>query len=180
MNTNYTQKEGDNIYEYLKTNIKIEELADKLKIDLTKKETNLQGCVHPEHPSKSRTSFLINKNKQVFFCHNCKAGGGIIELVELATGLKGTELLNWFKREFNLGDDFDRLKKGYREKTDEEKQKEQELKTRDFLLEEVVKIGKKMLYEPEGKETLNYLINDRKYDLDKLKTQSLCTFLNQI
>ena len=136
----------------------------------------MPGCVHQDHPSKSRTSFLINKNKQVFFCHNCKAGGGIIELVELAKRLKGAELLNWFKREFNLGDDFDKLKKGYREKTDEEKQKEQELKTRDFLLEEVVKIGKKMLYEPEGKETLDYLINDRKYDEDKLKTTEFIHF----
>ena len=62
----------------------------------------------------------------------------MIELVDLATGLKGAELLKWFKSEFNLGDDFDRLKKGYREKTDEEKQEEQELKTRDFLLEKVV------------------------------------------
>ena len=90
--------------------------------------------------------------------------------------MKGAELLKWFKREFNLGNDFDRLKKGYREKTDEEKQKEQELKTRDFLLEEVVKIGKKMLYEPEGKETLNYLINDRKYDEDTLCTTEFIYF----
>ena len=176
MNTNYTQKEGDNIYEYLKTNIKIEELADRLKIDLAERGDELAGMCPSGHPSKSRTSFLINEKKQVFFCHHCKAGGGIIELVELATGLKGAELLKWFKREFNLGDDFDRLKKGYREKTDEEKQKEQELKARDFLLEEVVKIGKKMLYEPEGKATLNYLINDRKYDLEKLKSTEFMFF----
>lgn len=176
MNTNYIQKEGDNIYEYLKNNIKIEDLADRLKIDLTERGDELAGMCPSGHPSKSRTSFLINKNKQVFFCHNCKAGGGIIELVELATRLKGAELLNWFKRGYNLGYDFDKLKKGYREKTDEEKQKEQELKTRDFLLEEVVKIGKKMLYEPEGKETLNYLINDRKYDLEKLKSTEFMFF----
>lgn len=176
MSTNYIHKEGDNIYEYLKNNIKIEDLADRLKIDLTERGDELAGSCPSKHPSKSRTSFLINKNKQVFFCHNCKAGGGIIELVELATRLKGAELLRWFKREFNLGDDFDKLKKGYREKTDEEKQNEQELKTRDFLLEEVIKIGKKMLYEPEGKETLNYLINDRKYDEDKLKTTEFIHF----
>lgn len=176
MNTSYTQKEGDNIYEYLKNNIKIEDLADRLKIDLTERGDEFAGMCPSDHPSKSRTSFLINKNKQVFFCHNCKVGGGIIELVELATRLKGGELLNWFKREFKLGDDFDKLKKGYREKTDEEKQKEQELKIRDFLLEEVVKLGKKMLYEPEGKETLNYLINDRKYDLEKLKSTEFMFF----
>lgn len=176
MNTNYTQKEGDNIYEYLKTNIKIEDVANRLKIDLAERGDELAGMCPAGHPSKSRTSFLINKNKQVFFCHNCKAGGGVIELVELATGLKGAELLKWFKREFNLGDDFDRLKKGYREKTNEEKLKEQELKTRDFLLEKVVEIGKKMLYEPEGKETLNYLINDRKYAEDKLKTTEFIHF----
>jgi len=176
MGTNYKKKEGDNIYEYLKTNIKIEDSANRLKIDLVERGDELAGMCPSGHPSKSRTSFLINKNKQVFFCHNCKAGGGVIELVELATGLKGAELLRWFKREFNLGDDFDKLKKGYREKTDEEKQKEQELKTIDFLLEEVVKIGKKMLYEPEGNETLNYLINDRKYDEDKLKTTEFIHF----
>ena len=176
MSTNYTQKEGNNIYEYLKTNIKIEDLADRLKIDLEERGDELAGMCPSGHPSKSRTSFLINKNKQVFFCHNCEVGGGVIELVELATGLKGKDILSWFKSEFNLGDDFDRLKKGYREKTDEEKNKEQELKTRDFLLEKVVEIGKKMLYEPEGKETLNYLINDRKYDEDKLKTTEFIHF----
>ena len=163
MSTNYTQKEGDNIYEYLKNRIALKKVADKLGIDLTEKGNELAGMCPSGHPSKSRMSFMINTDKQVFFCHNCEVGGGVIELVELATGLKGAELLKWFKREFNLGDDFDRLKKGYREKTNEEKLKEQELKTRDFLLEKVVEIGKKMLYEPEGKEALNYLINDRKY-----------------
>ena len=33
-----------------------------------------------------------------------------------------------------------------------------------------------MLYEPEGKETLKYLINDRKYDEDKLKTTEFIHF----
>lgn len=176
MNTNYTQKEGDNIYEYLKTNIKIEDLADRLKIDLKEKGDELAGTCPSGHPSESKSSFMVNSKKQLFFCFNCRVGGGIIELVELATGLKGAELLRWFKSEFNLGDDFERLKKGYREKTDEEKQKEKELKTRDFLLEKVVEIGKGMLYEPDGKATLNYLINDRKYDEDKLKTTEFIYF----
>ena len=176
MSTNYTQKEGDNIYEYLKNRITLKKVADKLGIDLTEKGNELAGMCPSGHPSKSRMSFMINTDKQVFFCHNCEVGGGVIELVELATGLKGAELLKWFKREFNLGDDFDRLKKGYREKTNEEKLKEQELKTRDFLLEKVVEIGKKMLYEPEGKEALNYLINDRKYTEDKLKTTEFIHF----
>jgi len=176
MNTNYIQKEGDNIYEYLKNRITIKEVTDKLKIDLKEKGDELAGMCPSGHPSNSRSSFLVNEKKQVFFCHNCEAGGGIIELVELATGLKGTELLKWFKREFNLGDDFDRLKNGYREKTDEEKQAEQELKTRDFLLEKVVDLGKKMLYEPEGLETLNYLVNDRKYQIENLKQTEFMYF----
>ncbi len=176
MNTNYTQKEGDNIYEYLKNRITIKEVADKFRIDLTEKGNELAGMCPSRHQSKSRMSFMINTNKQVFFCHNCEAGGGIIELVELATGLKGKEILTWFKKEFNLGDDFDRLKIGYKEKTDEEKQKEQELKTKDFLLEKVVEMGKKLLYEPEGEEALNYLLNDRKYELDRLKTTEFIYF----
>lgn len=176
MNTKQLKPEGDNIYEYLKTNIKIEDLANRLKIDLTEKGDELAGMCPSDHPSKSRTSFLINKNKQVFFCHNCKAGGGIIELVELATGLKGAELLKWFKKEYNLGDDFDRLKKGYREKTDEEIQKEQELRTRDFLLEKVVEMGKRMLFEPEGEEALNYLINDRKFEKEKIRATEFIYF----
>ena len=93
MSTDYTQKEGDNIYEYLKNNIKIEDLADRLKIDLSERGYELAGMCPSGHPSKSRTSFLINKNKQVFFCHNCEAGGGVIELVELATGLKGSRII---------------------------------------------------------------------------------------
>ncbi len=176
MNTNYSQKEGDNIYDYLRNKIRIEEVATKLGIRLETKGDELAGMCPSGHTSVSRTCFLVNNKKQVFFCHNCRAGGSFIVLVELATGLKGAEVLNWFKREFNLSDDFDRLRKGYREKTDEEKQKEQELKTRDFLLEKVVEIGKRMLYEPDGKETLEYLINDRKYELEKLKETELMYF----
>ena len=176
MSTNYIQKEGDNIYDYLRNKIRIEEVATKLGIRLETKGDELAGMCPSGHTSVSRTSFLVNNKKQVFFCHNCRAGGSFIELVKLATGLKGAEVLSWFKREFNLSDDFDLLRKGYREKTDEEKQKEQELKTRDFLLEKVVEIGKRMLYEPDGKETLKYLINDRKYELEKLKETELMYF----
>jgi DNA primase len=169
MNTNYIQKEGDNIYEYLKKKISIEKVAERLGIKLTTKGDEKVGMCPSGHPSKSRTSFSINNKKQVFYCYNCEVGGSSIELVSLALGIKPAEALNWFKREFNLGDDFDRLRMGYREETDEEKQKEQELKARDFLLEKVVEIGKKLLYESEGKEALNYLINGRKYELEKLK-----------
>ena len=56
-------------------------------------------------------------------------------------------VLNWFKKEFNLGEDFDRLKIGYKEKTDEDKRlANRNIKTRDFLLEKVVELGKKILY----------------------------------
>jgi DNA primase len=176
MNTNYSQKEGDNIYEYLKRKISLEEVARKLGIELTPKGDEKVGMCPSGHPSKSRTSFSINNKKQLFFCYSCKAGGSSIELVSLALGIKPAEVLNWFKKEFNLGDDFDLLRKGYREKTDDEKQKEQELKTRDFLLEKVVEIGKKLLYEPKGEETLKYLINDRKYELEKLKETEFMYF----
>jgi len=176
MSTNYTKKEGDNIYEYLKKKISIEEVAEKLGIHLETKGEEKVGMCPSGHPSKSRTSFSINNKKQLFYCYNCERGGSSIELVSLAKGIKPAGVLNWFKKEFNLGDDFDRLQKGYREKTEEEKQKEQELKTRDFLLEKVVEIGKKMLYEPEGEEALNYLINDRKYELEKLKETEFIYF----
>jgi DNA primase len=176
MNTNYTQKEGDNIYDYLKKKISIEEVAGKLGIQLEVKGKEKVGMCPSGHPSKSRTSFSINNKKQLFFCHSCKVGGSSIELVTLALGIKPVEVLNWFKKEFNLSEEFDRLRKGYKEKTEEEKQLEQELKTRDFLLEKVVEIGKGILYEPEGKETLNYLINDRKYEPEKLKETEFIYF----
>src|SRR5690606_14843329 len=109
MNTNYTKKEGDNIYEYLKNKLRIEDVAAILNIDLKEKGKELAGNCPSGHASTSKESFRINTQHQVFFCFNCRNGGGVIELVQLATGLKGAELLNWFKREFNLGDEFDRL-----------------------------------------------------------------------
>jgi len=176
MNTNYSQKEGDNIYEYLKKKISIEEVARKLGVQLTTKGNEKVGMCPSGHPSKSGTSFSINNKKQLFYCYNCEVGGSSIELVSLAKGIKPAQVLNWLKREFNLSDDFDLLRKGYREKTDEGNQKEQELKTRDFLLEKVVEIGKRLLYEPEGEETLKYLINERKYELQKLKETEFMYF----
>ena len=176
MNTNYTQKEGDNIYEYLKTNIKLEAAAAKLGIQLSEKGKELVGMCPSGHPSNSKTSFSIDEKKQLFFCFNCKAGGSLIELVTLAKGIKGAEVLNWFKKEFNLGEDYDRLRKGYKEKTEEERITERDIMAKHFLLEKVVELGEKLLYEAEGKDTLDYLINDRKYDLEKLKNTEFMFF----
>ena len=65
MSTNYIKKEGDNIYEFLKNNIKIETVADKLAIKLTKHGDELVGMC-PSGPSiKQQNSFEINSNEAI-------------------------------------------------------------------------------------------------------------------
>ena len=73
MNTNYAGKKGDNIYEYLKNNITIENVAEKLGIELTPKGNELVGMCPSGHPSKSGTCFEINNTQQVFYLFSLRS-----------------------------------------------------------------------------------------------------------
>lgn len=48
-------------------------------------------CPLPDHEDRT-PSFTVNPEKNVWFCHGCVRGGGVVELARLAWGYSGREV----------------------------------------------------------------------------------------
>jgi len=78
----------------IKKNVKISDALRKMGIDLS---TPRVMCPL-NHPSKSKKCLNYNDDKGFFFCHNCRAGGDVIKLVQLKYDLSFMEALNKLKK----------------------------------------------------------------------------------
>src|SRR5664280_998064 len=153
-------KAHNDLLDHIKQNISIQDVVDKLGgLQLKKKGNSLAGNCPTNHPSNSGTCFHVIPDKNFCYCHSCGAGGSVIDLVMLSQNLDFKESLAWFKKNYNLGDNFNI--NGFNIiKTAEELKLESELKAKSFLLEKLIEEGKKMLFQPEGKDALEYLIQE--------------------
>lgn len=86
-----------------------------------------------------------------------------------AENIECREALIWFIGNFNIEGKFDLSNFQIKPKTEEEIKKENALRQKSLLLEEVVRYGKNKLFEPHGKAALDYLLTDRRYDSEVLK-----------
>lgn len=166
-------KDYNELVNHIKENITISEVVQKLgNLQLKKKGNSLVGNCPTHHPSTSGTCFNVLTDKNFCYCHNCGVGGSSIDLVMLTFNIDFKEALEWFNKSFNLGysNNFSGINFV---KTPEELQREKELKAKSFLLEELLTEGKRMLFEPEGKDALSYLVNNRKFDEEKIKQTEL-------
>jgi hypothetical protein len=89
----------------------------------------------------------------------------------LAENLDFHEAINWFKKNFNLGNKYDSPAAAI--KSQQELDQERELKEKSFLLEELLNKGKEMLFQPEAKVSLEYLTDFRKFDKELIKKTEL-------
>jgi len=154
----------------IKKNLSIESVARHLGISgLKQSGERLQGECPSGHPSKKGMCFNINLEKNYFNCFHCGVGGDVIRLVEFVKEISFKEAMNWLITEFNI--DIDECSESYEapKKTADEIKKEKEFYARASLYELVYEYGKRLLFEEEGKEALNYLINERVYTLDEIK-----------
>jgi DNA primase catalytic core len=173
MNSITTTKAQNDIIDYIKGNISIQDFVNKLGgLQLIKKGKSLAGNCPTSHPSNSGTCFHVILDKNFCYCHSCGAGGSVIDLVMLSQNLDFKESLAWFKKNYNLGDNFNI--NGFNIiKTTEELKLESELKAKSFLLEKLVEEGKKMLLQPEGKDALEYLTKERKFNEEIIQKTEL-------
>ena len=166
--SHYRKPNNESIFNYIKENIKIEEVVQRLGgLGLQRMGDELAGCCPTGHASQSRTSFRVITDKQFYYCHNCRISGNAFNLVALNNNLSVKDTIKWFVNEFNLDKKY--LFNGHAEESDEEKKKQNDLRFRSVLLEKVVQKGKQLLFEKEGEDVLKYLTLKRGYDSDKLK-----------
>ncbi len=160
------------IVDYIKENISIQEVVDKLGgLKLQKKGKTLSGNCPTNHPSQSGTCFNVITEKNFCYCHNCGKGGSVIDLVMLAENLDFHEAINWFKKNYNLGNIYDSPQLTV--KSQKELDQDRELKAKSFLLEALLNKGKEMLFQSDGVEALKYLTGSRKFDKEIIKKTEL-------
>ena len=158
-----------NIFQEVKNSLHITDVVTRLGAQLNSQSKNtLVGTCPVGHPSSSKKSFHIDTHKQLCHCFNCGMGGDVFSVVEEVKKISKWEALKWLVEEFDLKIDTSQHQHNPKPTPAEILEKD-ELRSRSFLLEEIVEKGKQLLYQNEGREALDYLMNERKYDLETIK-----------
>ncbi len=156
--------------------IPIESVVERLGIQLQSIGSNLQGQCPTGHPSKNGRCFTVNTKNNYFFCFSCNIGGSNIDLVIDVKQYSFSETIEWFTKEFGITHSI-QLKHNHEEQLTEEEKKERGLViARAAFYEPSFEWMHNLLFEEEGKEALEYLVNERKYDLDTLRKSDFCYF----
>lgn len=157
------------IFDYIKENISIIDVINKLNLHFTEQGDRLVGNCPSGHTSESETCCTIYPESNSYYCYNCEDGGSIIDFLLLSENFTTKETIDWFAEHFELEiPDF--YSRSYTSvETSEEKLKRKEIRNKSLLYEELVKYGKEKLYNEEGKEALNYLVEERGYSVENLK-----------
>ena len=159
---NYKQK-----VQSIKTAAELLQVANLLGANLKKQSKNTYvGNCPTGHASESGACFKLDTEKQLYKCFNCNSGGDVISLVMAVMKVEFSEAVKWLRDKFSP-----QIKFNYelKELTDEEKDEAQKKIEKSLLFEEIYTYGKSLLYKEEGKEALEYLVNERKYDIEILK-----------
>ena len=165
LNFNKIHLKEDETVDYIKSNIRIEDVINRLAgLNLTKTGNSLQGDCPSGHASQGGRCFSVNIDQNYYHCFHCGSGGDVISLVELVQSCSFTEALQWFKENYNL--EFP-----VHESTSVREVKEDnDYYNRQFLNEEIVKNGKVLLHNnKQGELALKYLVEDRGYDSELLQ-----------
>ncbi len=158
-----------NIFHEVKNSLSITDVVTRLGAQLNSQSKNtLVGTCPVGHPSSSKKSFHVDNHKQLCHCFNCGMGGDVFSVVEAVKKISKWEALKWLVEEFNLKIDTSQHQHNPK-LTPAEILERDELRSRSFLLEEIVERGKQLLFEDEGKDALEYLVNERKYDPEIIK-----------
>lgn len=177
MYNNSKAQQSNKTIDELKSKIKAipaEQIAGKLKLNLTKTGYSLQGNCPSGHTSTNGRCFSINTKNKYWHCFSCGAGGDNIELIKVAKNISFIETLEWAAKEYNLGTvpiGASQIK--YTPEEVEEKRKE---RVRGELYEKVFVYLHQKLFEMEGRNTLEYLTVERKFNKDILQNTEFCAW----
>jgi len=163
------------LLEYIK-NLPIESVAGQLGLQLHKTGNSLQGNCPTGHPSKNERCFSINLEGNYFLCYSCRISGDVISLVREVKGYSFTQAINWIIEKNDIAHSVNLNSFGEKELTPEEIEERNRILLYADIYEKAFKWMHGLLFEEEGKETLSYLTNNRKYDLETLKESDFCYF----
>ncbi len=128
------------------------------------------------HPSKGGKCFSIKSEKKYWNCFDCGKGGDNIELIKITRKIEFIDALKWASKEFNLTHSVNFNNPYDHKLTDEEQEKIRAFNSRAELFETAYEWMHELLFTDIGKETLDYLVNDRKYEVEILKKSEFCYF----
>lgn len=173
-----TRKEQNqyNIFTFVKDNVKIEEAAKHLGLDLEKTGKSYQGDCPTGHPSTGGRCFSIESINQYFQCFNCDTAGDVTRLVEITKKISPLEAAEWLIAEFNLEEELNKQSFRFRKLTPEQKAELDDQKVMGKLYQSAFEWMKPQLYEKDGSVELKYLTEERKYDLEVLQKSDWCYF----
>lgn len=175
--SNKVRKKLDSLIAEIKQ-IPIEKVVDRLGLQLHRSGSNLQGNCPTGHPSKSERCFNINLSNNLYYCFSCRIGGDVISLVEEVKKLPFARSIEWLAKEFSVHHDIDLSSIEYKKLSDEEMAAEERSLVLTSYYEPAFEWMHELLFQEQGKEALNYLVNERKYDVEVLKKSEFCFFPN--
>ena len=147
------------IVELIKDSVEIGELSKRLGLQLKKKAgRSLQGDCPTGHDSQSHQCFSVSPEQGLFHCFNCGIAGDAIELVKLVERVDFQGALRYLAENYRP-DLVEALETARSERSPETKARYE----RSALYEHLVEHGKKLLFETEGREALEYLVKERGY-----------------
>lgn len=180
MSTNYKERNEYNLFTFVKENVRIEDVAQRLGLQLEKSGNSFQGDCPTGHPSSGGKCFSVTKDEktkqQYFHCFNCLKSGDVITLVEITKHLDPIEAVEWLIKEFNLETILEKQVFKFRKLTPEQKSELEIQRINGKLYESAFEWMKPLLYESDGQEELKYLTEERKYDLETLQKSDWCYF----
>lgn len=84
-------------------NADIERLLDYYGFEISNREGSIIRSNCKLHGGKNKTSFVINRENTLWFCHSGDCGGGdIFELVKRMEGISFVQAVNWLSNFFNI------------------------------------------------------------------------------
>ena len=134
--------------------IPISEVANRLGLKLTKTGNSLLGDCPTGHPSSNHRCFGVNTEHNYFHCFSCGKAGDVISLVEITNKLDFREAVSWLGKEYNVS---------VPETVSDNRKHDDAFYSRAAMYEEIFQYGHYLLYQSDGGEARQYLLQHRGY-----------------
>jgi DNA primase len=177
----YNEKKGksnpnlDSLREKVNS-IPAEQIANKFGLLHSLNGKSPQGDCPTGHSSSGGKCFSINTTDNLWKCFQCEKVGDNIELIKIFKKIDYIEALKWAAKEFHIQHSVDFNNPYGHKLTDEEQEKIRLFNSRAELFETAYEWMHELLFTEEGKEARDYLVNNRKYDVEVLKRSEFCYY----
>jgi DNA primase catalytic core len=180
---NNTQQKGNhneinNVYDFIRENAPLKEVAEKVGLKLHKEGSKYQGNCPTGHTSNGEKCFTLFSDS--FHCFSCGIHGDSTDLVEIVKGLPNSEAIDWIIAEFHLGAKLSKEHFKFRTLTAEERSERERFETIGKLYQVAYEWMHNQLFESHAEIELAYLITERKYNTEDITKSEWCYFPREV